>query len=63
MKTFPQSLSEIPECEQQSVGGGNFAYDAGRAIRFIFIALSDGGGAPIGIGVPSAVGDWIAHSA
>jgi hypothetical protein len=24
--------------------------------------LSDGGGAPSGIGVPSAVGDWIAHS-
>ena len=52
----------MSECEQQLVGGGNFAYDAGRAIRFIFIALSDGGGAPSGIGVPSAVGDWIAHS-
>ncbi|MGA2445003.1 MAG: hypothetical protein ABSG50_06185 [Opitutaceae bacterium] len=63
MKTFPQSLSEMPECEQQSLAGGNFAYDAGRVIRFIFIALTDCGGAPIGIGVPSAVGDWIVHSA
>jgi hypothetical protein len=62
MKTFPQSLSEMPACEQQSVGGGNFAYDAGRSIRFIFIALTDGGGASLGIGVPMAVGDWIAHS-
>jgi|GEM_PF-1924368 hypothetical protein len=53
----------MPECEQQSLAGGNFAYDAGRVIRFIFIALTDCGGAPIGIGVPSAVGDWIVHSA
>lgn len=54
----------MSDLEQQSAVGGNFAYDAGRVIRFIGIALSQGGNScTSGIGVADAVGDWITHSA
>ena len=54
----------MSDLEQQSVVGGNFAYDAGRVIRFVYISISEGCGPNLtGPGVPIAVGDWIAHSA
>jgi hypothetical protein len=62
MKTPPQSLLEMSDFDQASVAGGNFAYDAGRVIRFLIISEFDGVGAP-GAGVGFAYADWIAHSA
>ena len=66
MKPCTPSMSEISDLEQQSAVGGNFAYDAGRVIRFVYIAVSEGCGSYTnldGPGVPIAVGDWFAHSA
>ena len=56
----------MSDLEQQSAVGGNFAYDAGRVIRFVCIAVSEGCGSYTnldGPGVPIAIGDWFAHSA
>lgn len=52
----------MSDLDQASVAGGNFAYDAGRVIRFLIISEFDGVGAP-GAGVGFAYADWIAHSA
>ncbi len=62
MKTPPQSLLEMSDVDQASVTGGNFAYDVGRAIRFLIITEYNGGPMP-GAGVGAAVADWIANSA
>jgi hypothetical protein len=54
----------MSDLEQQSAVGGNFAYDVGRVIRFVYIAVSEGTGPNLsGPGVPIAIGDWVAHSA
>jgi len=64
MKICTPSVAEMSDLEQQSVAGGNFAYDAGRVIRFLGISLSQGGNTCTnGIAVADAIGDWIGHSA
>jgi hypothetical protein len=62
MKTLPQQLLDMSDLEQASIAGGNFAYDMGRAIRFLILTEYNGGPMP-GAGVGAAVADWIANGA
>jgi hypothetical protein len=44
--------SELSALELDSVSGGNFAYDVGRALRFLWISGANGAG------TGEAIVDW-----